>query len=262
MSTYFHTYYLKSLFVLSLLFVSAVSFGNPSYAQTKIQPFTNKEKIYLKDITPILYELSEVGQSVSSVAVGLQAETPDKCSYEFGYYQGIVESLKARLSAIAPPPRFASVQSIALGAIGDYSEGLRLYARACIEEDHDVRSDMAENARQKLVSADMKIREVNSLISGPAATSKTPQAQETSQNKIQQMCVNSWPADQRMQDYCIKNQTEALNKLSKMIQMYKPGTRERNTMQGCSNVWKKGDTYDYRMILFCVENQLGKVAVP
>lgn len=262
MNTSLRTYYLKSLFVLLLLFVSAVSLGNASSAQTSIKPFTNKEKIYLKDITPILYELSEVGQSVSSNAVGLQGATTDKCSYEFGYYQGIVESLKARLNAITPPPRFSSVQALALDAIGDYSEGLRLYARACIESDSKIRSDMSENALQKLVTADLKIRDVNKMISGPAATSGTTQTQDTSGNKIERMCANNWPADQRMQDYCIKNQTQALNKLSKMTQMYQPGTRERKVMQGCSNVWKKGDTYDYRMILYCVENQLGKVAVP
>jgi len=253
--------HLKLLIIFLLLFVSAVSFGNTSSAQTTVQPFTNKEKIYLKDITPVLYELSELGQSVTKNAVGLQAATPDKCSYEFGYYQGIVESLRTRLNAVVPPPRFASVQSLAMEAIGDYSEGLRFYANSCTVSDSEVRASMSEKAYQKLVTADTKIREVNGMIASPGATSSTgstTQVQSTSTNKIQRMCADSWPSDQRMQEYCVKNQTAALNKLSEMTQMYQPGTRERKIMQGCSNVWKKGDAYDYRMILYCVQNQLGK----
>jgi len=260
MKTLFRTDYVKSFFALFLILVSAGSFANLSFAQTSIQPFTNKEKIYLKEITPVLYELSELGQSVTENAVGLQAATPDKCSYEFGYYQGIVESLRTRLNAVVPPPRFASVQSLALEAISDYSDGLRFYASSCTVSDSEVRASMSEKAYQKLVTADTKIREVNGMIASPGATSSTgskTQVQSSSNNKIQRMCTNSWPSDQRMQEYCVKNQTAALNKLSEMTQMYEPGTRERKIMQGCSNVWKKGDTYDYRMILYCVENQLG-----
>jgi hypothetical protein len=63
-----------------------------------------------------------------------------------------------------------------------------------------------------------------------------------------------------MQDYCVKNQTEALSKLNQMNRKYAPGSRERQTIQNCSSLWKKGNTYDYRMVVFCVENVLGKQA--
>lgn len=254
----------KPEYLLSVFLITAIVFSFVLAEEASADTYTNKEKIYLKQITPILYELSEVGKTVSSNAVGLQSETSDKCSYEFGYYQGIVDSLRLRLNSIASPPRMMPVQSTALQAIGDYSTGLKLYTGACSAAESKTRAATSEEARLKLVAADAKIRKVNELISQPASvsTSTPKQTATTSKNKIEQMCESSWPGDQRMQEYCAKNQTEAMSKLSKMVQMYPPGTKERNVMQGCSNVWKKGDTYDYRMTLFCIENQLGKPAGP
>ncbi|MEQ9618477.1 MAG: hypothetical protein RIG61_04820 [Deltaproteobacteria bacterium] len=252
--------------LLSVFLITATVFCSLSAEEASADTYTNKEKIYLKGITPILYELSEVGKTVTNTAVGLQSEATDKCSYEFGYYQGIVESLRLRLSSIAPPPRMMPVQSTALEAIGDYSTGLKLYAGACTATENRTKAETSENARLKLVSADAKIRKVNELISrpasAPAAAPTSKQTAATVNNKIQQMCASSWPGDQRMQDYCTKNQTEAMGRLNRMVEMYPPGTKERNVMQGCSNVWKKGNTYDYRMTLYCIENQLGKSATP
>ncbi len=231
------------------------AFSEPANADT----FDNREKIYLKDITPILYELSEVGKSVSANAVSLVHGTPDRCSYEFGYYQGIVESLKTRLTTIPPPPRMGEVHATALQAIGDYSNGLDQYAAACIETDNNIKSEYAERAWQNLVSADNKIRQVNSLITTPsAAAAPAPAAvKETSAQKIQRMCTASWPTDERMQEYCVKNQTESLATLNQMLQQYPAGSPERKVIQSCSAVWKKGEIYDYRMTVFCVNNQLG-----
>lgn len=221
--------------------------------------YSNKEKIYLKDITPILYELSEVGKSVSQKAVSLQNSNPEECSYQFGYYQGIVESLRVRLNTIPPPPRMVNVQSTALLAIGDYISGLSLYTKACTEDDYSMKSKLGYDARQRLIDADIKIRQVNKLITNPQVQiqAQTPAAPD---NRIAQMCASTWPADQRMQDYCVKNQTEALIKLNQMNRTYAPGSRERQTIQNCSSLWKKGNTYDYRMVVFCVENILGKQA--
>ncbi len=219
--------------------------------------YSNKEKIYLKDITPVLYELSEVGKSVSEKAVGLQNSSTDVCSYEFGYYQGIVEGLRVRLNSIPPPPRMVNVQSTALLAIGDYISGLSLYTKACTEPDYNLKSKMGYDGRQRIIDADEKVRQVNKLIMNPLVQTPTAAAPD---NKIEQMCASTWPADQRMQDYCVKNQTEALSKLSQMNRTYPAGSREKQTIQNCSSLWKKGNTYDYRMIVFCVENILGKQA--
>lgn len=257
---------IKFAFLLSVLLITAIASSFVYIQKSSAQAFTNKEKIYLKQITPILYELSEVGKTVTDNAVGLQSVTADKCAYEFGYYQGIVESLRLQLSSITPPPRMMSIQSTALEAFGDYSTGLKLYAGACTVTENKTRADTSEQARLKLVSADAKIRKVNELISKPAYTSAAASPPEqtaaTSKNKIELMCASNWPEDQRMQDYCVKNQSKAMTKVSEMIQMYPQGTKERNIIQGCSNVWKKGDMYDYRMTLYCIENQLGKSVAP
>ena len=220
--------------------------------------YSNKEKIYLKDITPVLYELSEVGKSVSEKAVTLQNSSSDTCSYEFGYYQGIVEGLRVRLNSIPAPPRMVNVQSTALLAIGDYISGLSLYTKACTEPDYNLKSKMGYDGRQRLIDADTKIRQVNKLIMNPQVQSRTAPA--LPDNRIEQMCASTWPADDRMQDYCVKNQTEALNKLSQMNRMYPAGSKEKQAIQNCSSLWKKGNTYDYRMVMFCVENVLGKQA--
>ncbi|MFI5323808.1 MAG: hypothetical protein ACHQ6U_09815, partial [Thermodesulfobacteriota bacterium] len=185
----------------------------------------------------------------------------DVCSKKFGYYQGIVESMRVHLNSITPPPRMINIQSTALLAIGDYISGLNLYAKSCTEEDYHMKAKLGYDARQRIIEADEKIRLVNNLILNPV---RMRQAAQTTPpvNKIQQMCASTWPADARMQDYCMKNQTEALDKLSKMTSMYPPGSRERQVMQTCSSTWRKGDSYDYRMIIFCVENVLGKQAIP
>lgn len=223
--------------------------------------YNNKEKIYLKEITPVLYELSEVGKSVSQKAVSLQNASAEECSYEFGYYQGIVEGLRVRLNSIPPPPRMVNVQSTALLAIGDYISGLSFYTKACTEEDYNMKSKLGYEGRQRLIDADAKIRQVNYLITNPRVQAQV-QAQPAPDNQIAQMCASTWPSDPRMQDYCVKNQTEALSKLNQMNRTYAPGSRERQTIQNCSALWKKGNAYDYRMIVFCVENVLGKQAIP
>jgi hypothetical protein len=241
--------------IFALIVIAAFPFVLYSDCDAEAVVYSNTEKIYLKDITPILYELSEVGKSVSEKAVNLQNSTSDVCSYEFGYYQGIVESLRVRLNSVPAPPRMVNVQSTALLAIGDYISGLSLYTRACTEPDYNMKAKMGYDGRQRLIDAGMKIRQVNKLIMNPQAQSRAAAAPD---NRIEQMCASTWPADQRMQEYCVKNQTEALNKLSQMNRMYPAGSREKQTIQNCSSLWKKGNTYDYRMVVFCVENVLGK----
>ena len=263
---------LKVYLFLLLVFIvfAAIIYvrAGESEAQTAVytRAYNNQEKIYLKNITPILYELSEIGKTVSQKAVSLQNSSPDVCSHEFGYYQGIVESLRVRLNSFTPPPRMVNVQTTALLAIGDYISGLNLYTKACTEDDYSMKSKMGYDGRQRIIEADAKIRQVNDLITNPwghtqSRTESRAQAQtQATNNKIAQMCASTWPADPRMQDYCVKNQTEALVKLNQMSRKYAPGSRERQTIQNCSTLWKKGNAYDYRMIVFCVENVLGKQA--
>ncbi|MCI0482179.1 MAG: hypothetical protein L0213_11405 [Candidatus Dadabacteria bacterium] len=240
--------------VFALIVIAAFPFVLYSDCDAEAVVYNNKEKIYLKEITPILYELSEVGKSVSEKAVNLQNSSSDVCSYEFGYYQGIVEGLRVQLNSIPPPPRMVNVQSTALLAIGDYISGLSLYTRACTEPDYNMKAKMGYDGRQRLIDADLKIRQVNKLIMNPQVQTQAA----APDNRIEQMCASTWPADQRMQEYCVKNQTEALSKLNQMMRTYPAGSRERQTIQNCSSLWKKGNTYDYRMVMFCVENILGK----
>lgn len=247
--------------LLALIAFAVCTFVPLGGSEAEAVVYNNTEKIYLKEITPVLYELSEVGKSVSQKAVSLQNASPEECSYEFGYYQGIVEGLRVRLNSIPPPPRMVNVQSTALLAIGDYISGLSLYTKACTEEDYSMKSKLGYDGRQRLIDADAKIRQVNYLITNPRVQSQA-QTQAAPDNKIAQMCASTWPSDPRMQEYCVKNQTDALRKLNQMNRMYPSGSRERQTIQNCSSLWKKGNAYDYRMIVFCVENVLGKQAIP
>ncbi|MEZ4546377.1 MAG: hypothetical protein R3B51_01035 [Thermodesulfobacteriota bacterium] len=66
------------------------------------------------------------------------------------------------------------VHATALQAIGDYSNGLSQYATACVETDSNIKSEYAERGWQNLVSADNKIRQVNSLITSPSAAAAAP----------------------------------------------------------------------------------------
>jgi hypothetical protein len=252
--------YVLAFFVLCMMTVFSFNPFRESAAEAAV--YTNMEKIYLKDITPILYELSEVGKSVSAKAVVLQNSPADVCSEKFGYYQGIVESMRVRLNSIPAPPRMVNIQSTALLAIGDYISGLNIYAKSCTEEDYHTKAKMGFDARQRIIEADQKLREVNELIINPWRPRAAKYERAPQVNKIQQMCASTWPADERMQDYCVKNQSEALTRLSKMTVKYPKGSRERQVMESCSATWKKGDSYDYRMIIFCVENVLGKQAIP
>lgn len=242
--------------------MTAFSFNPFCESSAEADVYTNKEKIYLKDITPILYELSEVGKSVSAKAVMLQNSPPDVCSEKFGYYQGIVESMRVRLNSIPAPPRMVNIQSTSLLAIGDYISGLNLYAKSCRENDYHTKAKMGYDARQRIIEADEKLRDVNEFIINPMRMRAAEHKAVPQMNKIQQMCASTWPADERMQDYCVKNQSEALAKLSKMTAMYPKGSRERHVMESCSATWRKGNSYNYRMIIFCIENVLGKKAIP
>jgi hypothetical protein len=104
--------------------------------------YSAKEQIYLKNITPLLYEFSQVASDVSASVLTLQSSPPEVCSSKFADYRGIVGSLSGQLGSMTPPPRLETVHSYAMQALDGYSKGLGLYYNACTEEDYGVKESL------------------------------------------------------------------------------------------------------------------------
>ena len=104
--------------------------------------YSAKEQIYLKNVTPLLYEFSQVASEVSASVLPLQSSPPEECTAKFADYRGLVSSLSGRLGSITPPARLETVHSYAIEALGGYSRGLGLYYSACTEEDYGVKENL------------------------------------------------------------------------------------------------------------------------
>jgi len=113
-------------------------------------PYSSEEQIYLKNVTPTLYEYSQLANEVSTSAITLQSAPTAQCSGQFSYYRGLMDSFRKQLSAFSPPPRLQSVHIRAVEAITDYENGLKLYGQACVEEDFGVKERLVERGAEYL----------------------------------------------------------------------------------------------------------------
>ncbi len=127
-----------SLFFL-LLFLIVPWFSGRPLAQGV---YSSAEQIYLKNITPLLYEFSQAASEVSASLLKLQSAPPEECSSRFADYRGIVGSLGNQLGSLTPPPRLETVHEYAMQALNGYSSGLELYFKACTEEDFGVKESL------------------------------------------------------------------------------------------------------------------------
>lgn len=128
----------RSLFILSL-FLTVLWLPGKSLAQGV---YSSAEQIYLKNITPLLYEFSQAASDVSASLLKLQSAPPEECSSKFADYRGIVGSLGNQLGSLTPPPRLETVHEYAMQALNGYSSGLELYFKACTEEDFGVKESL------------------------------------------------------------------------------------------------------------------------
>ncbi len=127
-----------SLFILAL-FLTVPGLPGKSFAQGV---YSAPEQIYLKNITPLLYEFSQTASEVSASLLKLQSAPPEECTSRFADYRGIVGSLGNQLGSFTPPPRLEAVHEYAMQALNGYSSGLDLYFKACTEEDFGVKESL------------------------------------------------------------------------------------------------------------------------
>lgn len=127
-----------SLFILSL-FLTVPWIPGKSLAQGV---YSAPEQIYLKNITPLLYEFSQTASEVSASLLKLQSAPPEECTSRFADYRGIVGSLGNQLGSLTPPPRLEAVHEYSMQALNGYSSGLDLYFKACTEEDFGVKESL------------------------------------------------------------------------------------------------------------------------
>jgi hypothetical protein len=174
----------RSLFILSL-FLTVPWLPGKSLAQGV---YSAPEQIYLKNITPLLYEFSQVASEVSASVLPLQSAPPEECSSKFADYRGIVGSLGNQLGSLTPPPRLEAVQEYAMQALNGYSSGLDLYFKACTEEDFGVKESLVSQGGiylNKSVGAVGKAYDEieNVKASGPAVVRKET-AEEITEGNI------------------------------------------------------------------------------
>ena len=228
-----------------------------SYAERAEAAFqyNSSEIAYLQKLNPILTELSQLGLKVSKTAIGLQSEPEETCSNEFGFYQGIVISLRNRLNSLTPPPRIRAIHIKSLEGLSDYLTGLNIYGSSCVDKDYAMKSKLVNRGTEYLTKADQTIISVNDLIANPDLIP----THTSSVDQINEWCGAKWANNYKMQEHCVQTQTEAQTKLTYMIRMNPLGTPGRKAILDCSSLWKdKSGSQNYRMIVFCAQNQLGK----
>jgi len=166
-----------------------------------------------------------------------------------------VISLRNRLKSITPPPRIKTIHIKSLEGLSDYLTGLNIYGSSCVDKDFAMKSKLVNTATEYLTKAAQTIISVNDLIANPDLIP----TQTSSADQISEWCGTKWANNYKMQEHCIQTQTEAQTKLTNMLQMNPAGTPGRKVILDCSSLWKdKSGSQNYRMIVFCAQNQLGK----
>ena len=236
--------------VCSLFFLSLVLIGAE---KAESQPYGAGDAAYLQQLTPAILELSEVGTQVSKSAIQWQNTPTVDCSNEVEFYRGVVGSLKEGVASSNPTPRLRGLHIIAVEGFTDYLTGLNLYAESCAEPDMGMKSKLTNKGTSYINEADKKIAEVNALIADP----NLMPIQAAPADQISAWCGNKWPGNYRMQEYCIKTQTESQAKLNDLLKAYPRGSQENGIINKCSAMWKDGaGAHNYRMIVYCSQSEI------
>jgi hypothetical protein len=216
-------------------------------------PYSGRDKVYLNQIVPIITELSEVGKAVSASAVGLQSKPSEECANENGFFQGVVGGLRSNLGAITPPQRMKPVHVKALDGFTEYMTGLTLYISACTDKETTMRTKLFNQGTQYIINADITIQAVNDMIANPAHIP----ARAAAGDQIKEWCGSRWAADYKMQEHCIKAQTESRAELGELLERNPRGTPGNDAILDCTATWTDPTgAYNYKMILFCAKNKI------
>ena len=234
--------------ILILIFMFGIAPTQRAHAQLS-------NGTYLQELYSVLNELSQVGEKVSKTAIGLQSAPQDKCANEFNFYQGIVASLRARLSSATPPVRLKPLHIKSMEAVSNYLTGLNLYGSACVDDDYEMKWKLVDRGTGYIEKADQQVAEVNTLMANPSLIPEYV----TTVDYIEEWCGARWTNNSDMQKYCIRTQTEARAELANMLQRNPKGTAGRRVISECTKIWTdKTGSYNYRMIVFCSQNKIPK----
>lgn len=151
--------------------------------------YSAKEQIYLKNITPLLYEFSQVASEVSASVLTLQSSPPEVCSSKFADYRGIFGSLSGQLGSMTPPPRLETVHGYAMQALDGYSKGLGLYYGACTEKDYGVKESLVSQGgvylNKSVGTVSKAYAEIENLKSaGPPPVAKEEASEQITEGEI------------------------------------------------------------------------------
>lgn len=162
--------------------------------------YSAAEKIYLKTVTPILYEYSQVASQVSANVLPLQSAPLEKCSGEFAHYYGIMISLGKQLGTITPPARFESVQANSASAISEYETSLNLYSAACTQEDFGTKEELVSRAGAGVNRSVAIIGRVYKEIEDLGAVAAAPPAADgTASENLSESAIETAPSGEAVE---------------------------------------------------------------
>ncbi len=179
--------------------ILAQAYGAPARAANN---YSNAEKIYLKNVTPILYEYSQVASQVSANVLPLQSAPPEECSSEFSGYFSIMSALGKQLGTITPPARFESVQADLASAISDYERALNLYGAACTQEDFGTKDELVSRAGADVNRSVARINKVYKDIEDLGAVAAAPAAPapgSTAPENLSETAIGTAPLEESTQ---------------------------------------------------------------
>jgi len=194
--------------ILSAAFLAAIFLQAHAAPAVAADNYSAAEKIYLKTVTPILYEYSQVASQVSANVLPLQSAPLEKCSGEFAHYYGIMSSLGKQLGTITPPARFESVQANSASAISEYETSLNLYSVACTQEDFGTKEELVSRAgagvNRSVATIGRVYKEIEDL---GAVAAAPPAASGAASENLSESAIETAPSGEAVEDVYVEEQT-------------------------------------------------------
>jgi hypothetical protein len=193
--------------ILSAAFLAVIFLQAQAAPAAAADNYSAAEKIYLKTVTPILYEYSQVASQVSANVLPLQSAPLERCSGEFAHYYGIMSSLGKQLGTITPPARFESVQANSASAISEYKTSLNLYSAACTQEDFGTKGELVSRAGAGVNRSVATIGRVYKEIEDLGAVAAAPSAADgaVSEN-LSESAIETAPSGEAVEDVYVEEQ--------------------------------------------------------
>lgn len=197
----------RRLSILSAVFLAMIFLQVQAAPGAAADNYSAAEKIYLKTVTPILYEYSQVASQVSANVLPLQSAPLEKCSGEFAHYYGIMSSLGKQLGTITPPARFESVQANSASAISEYETSLNLYSAACTQEDFGMKEELVSRAgagvNRSVATISRVYKEIEDLGSVAAAP---PAADGAASENLSESAIETAPSGEAVEEVYVEEQ--------------------------------------------------------